>query len=38
MEFRLPPLGEGIDSATVVGVLVKAGDAVKAGQVLVEFE
>ena len=32
MEFRLPALGEGIDSATVVGVLVKPGDAVSAGQ------
>ena len=26
MEFRLPALGEGIDSATVVNVLVKLGD------------
>src|SRR5438270_349495 len=32
MDFRLPPLGEGIDAATVVGVLVKPGDAVTAGQ------
>ncbi len=38
MEFRLPPLGEGIDSATVVGVLVKAGDALKAGQAVVAVE
>jgi pyruvate dehydrogenase E2 component (dihydrolipoamide acetyltransferase) len=38
MEFRLPPLGEGIDSATVVGVLVKAGDAVKAGQAVLAVE
>ena len=28
MDFRLPALGEGIDSATVVGVRVKPGDAV----------
>src|SRR5437660_592476 len=32
MEFRLPALGEGIESATVTAVLVKPGDAVKAGQ------
>ncbi len=38
MEFRLPPLGEGIDSATVVGVLVKAGDAVKPGQNVLAVE
>lgn len=38
MDFRLPPLGEGIDSATVVNVLVKPGDAVAAGQPVVEVE
>ena len=38
MDFRLPALGEGIDSATVVNVLVKAGDAVKAGQPVVSVE
>ncbi|QEL19108.1 2-oxo acid dehydrogenase subunit E2 [Limnoglobus roseus] len=38
MEFRLPPLGEGIDSAVVVGVLVKAGDTVKAGQNVLAVE
>ena len=32
MEFRLPELGEGIESATVTAVLVKPGDAVAAGQ------
>src|SRR5262249_25814968 len=32
MEFRLPNLGEGIESATVTAVLVKPGDAVAAGQ------
>jgi hypothetical protein len=31
MDFRLPQLGEGIDSATVVNVLVKPGDRVRAG-------
>ncbi len=38
MEFRLPALGEGIDSATVVGVLVKTGDAVKSGQNVLAVE
>ena len=38
MDFRLPALGEGIDSATVVGVLVKPGDAVTAGQPVVSVE
>jgi len=38
MDFRLPALGEGIDSATVVNVLVKAGDSVKAGQPVVSVE
>jgi pyruvate dehydrogenase E2 component (dihydrolipoamide acetyltransferase) len=38
MDFRLPALGEGIDSATVVGVLVKAGDTVSAGQNVLAVE
>lgn len=38
MEFRLPELGEGIDSATVVNVLVKPGDAITAGQNVVAVE
>src|SRR5437764_8442219 len=38
MEFRLPALGEGIDAATVVGVLVKPGDAVSAGQNVISVE
>ena len=38
MEFRLPALGEGIDSATVTAVLVKAGDAVSAGQPVIAVE
>ena len=38
MEFRLPNLGEGIESATVTGVLVKPGEAVTAGQNLVAVE
>ena len=38
MDFRLPALGEGIDSATVVGVRVKPGDAVTAGQEVIDVE
>jgi pyruvate dehydrogenase E2 component (dihydrolipoamide acetyltransferase) len=38
MEFRLPNLGEGIDSATVTSVLVKPGDAVTAGQNVLAVE
>ena len=38
IEFKLPNLGEGIDSATVVSVKVKAGDAISAGQELIEVE
>jgi pyruvate dehydrogenase E2 component (dihydrolipoamide acetyltransferase) len=37
-DFKLPALGEGIEAATVTAVLVKAGDAVKAGQNLVAVE
>lgn len=38
VEFRLPPLGEGIESATVTSVLVKPGDVVKAGQGVLSVE
>jgi pyruvate dehydrogenase E2 component (dihydrolipoamide acetyltransferase) len=38
MDFRLPALGEGIDAATVVGVRVRPGDAVAAGQEVVDVE
>ena len=38
MDFRLPALGEGIESATVTAVLVKPGDDVKAGQNVVSVE
>jgi pyruvate dehydrogenase E2 component (dihydrolipoamide acetyltransferase) len=38
MDFRLPALGEGIDAATVVGVRVKPGDAVAAGQDVIDVE
>src|SRR5262245_17567809 len=38
MDFRLPNLGEGIDSATVVGVRVKPGDAITPGQDVIDVE
>jgi pyruvate dehydrogenase E2 component (dihydrolipoamide acetyltransferase) len=38
MEFRLPALGEGIESATVTAVLVKPGDAVAVGQNVISVE
>ncbi|MFO0801787.1 MAG: 2-oxo acid dehydrogenase subunit E2 [Gemmataceae bacterium] len=38
MEFRLPDLGEGIDSAIVTSVMVKPGDAVALGQNVIAVE
>lgn len=38
MDFRLPDLGEGTDSATVTEVRVKPGDVVKTGQVVIAIE
>src|SRR5437867_1263642 len=38
MEFRVPDMGEGIEQATVVRVLVQPGAAVQQGQDLVEVE
>lgn len=38
MDFRLPALGEGIDTATVASVLVKPGDAVTSGQNVLAVE
>jgi len=37
-EFKLPALGEGVDSGDLVGVSVKGGDRVNKGQVLLEVE
>lgn len=37
-QFKLPSLGEGIDAATVTAVLVKVGEAVKAGQNVLSVE
>ena len=38
MEVRLPKLGEGADSGTVVSILVKEGDTVAEGQTILELE
>ena len=37
-DFKLPNLGEGVDSGEIVGVSVKAGDVVAKGQTLAEVE
>src|SRR5690606_29235434 len=37
-EVKLPEVGEGIETGTVVGVLVKVGDAVTKDQALIELE
>ena len=37
-DFKLPNLGEGVDSGDVVGVSVKAGDSVTKGQSMLEVE
>jgi pyruvate dehydrogenase E2 component (dihydrolipoamide acetyltransferase) len=37
-EFKLPELGENITTATIVGVLVSAGDPIKPGQAVLELE
>lgn len=38
MEIRLPKLGEGADSGTVISVLVKEGDQVQQDQTIIELE
>jgi dihydrolipoamide dehydrogenase len=38
VDFRLPNLGEGVESGEVVGVSVRPGDTVEKGQVLAEIE
>lgn len=38
IEFKLPNLGEGMESGTVVGVLVKPGDVLAADQPVLEIE
>ncbi|MBA4146998.1 MAG: 2-oxo acid dehydrogenase subunit E2 [Verrucomicrobia bacterium] len=38
MDFRLPTLGEGADSGTVVNILVNEGDTITKGQTVIELE
>src|SRR5216683_682179 len=38
MDVKLPKLGEGAESGTVVAILVKAGDRIAKGQTIVEME
>ncbi len=38
MDVKLPKLGEGAESGTVVGILVKEGDTIAKGQTIVELE
>jgi len=38
MDIKLPPLGEGVDSGTVVSILVKTGDDIAKGQSVIEVE
>ena len=37
-EFKLPEVGEGITSGTVVGVLVSVGDTIEEDQPVLELE
>ena len=38
MDLKLPPLGEGVDSGTVVAILIKEGDDLAKGQSVIEIE
>ena len=38
MDIKLPPLGEGADTGTVVNVFVKTGDTIAPGQAILELE
>lgn len=38
IEFKVPELGEGVDSAEVVGILVSEGDTIEADQTVMELE
>lgn len=38
MDVKLPKLGEGAESGTVVSIMVKEGDAIAAGQTILELE
>jgi pyruvate dehydrogenase E2 component (dihydrolipoamide acetyltransferase) len=38
MDLKLPPLGEGVDSGSVVSILVREGEQVQKGQGIIELE
>src|SRR5437870_5607037 len=38
MDVRLPKLGEGAESGTVVGIMVREGDTITQGQTILELE
>ena len=38
MEIRVPRLGEGADSSTVINIFVKEGDKVEKNQTILELE
>ncbi len=38
IEFKLPNIGEGVSGADVAQIMVKPGDAIQAGQVIMELE
>ncbi len=38
MDLKLPPLGEGVDSGSVVAILIKEGDQIAKGQGIIELE
>ena len=38
IEFKLPNLGEGVSSADIAEILVKEGDTISAGQIVMELE
>jgi pyruvate dehydrogenase E2 component (dihydrolipoamide acetyltransferase) len=38
MDLKLPPLGEGVDSGSVVNILVKEGETIQKGQGIIELE
>ncbi len=38
MDLKLPPLGEGVDSGSVVAILIKEGDQIAKGQGVIELE
>ncbi|MGE4001042.1 MAG: biotin/lipoyl-containing protein, partial [Planctomycetaceae bacterium] len=38
LEFKLPPIGEGVDSADIAEILISPGDTITADPVVMELE